>query len=46
MKIGVPVEIKSDEYRVAMRPVGVQLLVDDGHSVLIQSGAGLGTFGQ
>ena len=43
MKIGVPVEIKSDEYRVAMRPVGVQLLVDDGHSVLIQSGAGLGS---
>ncbi|MEJ2322981.1 MAG: alanine dehydrogenase, partial [Gammaproteobacteria bacterium] len=43
MKIGVPVEIKSDEYRVAMRPVGVELLVGDGHTVLIQSGAGLGS---
>ena len=43
MKIGVPAEIKSDEYRVAMRPVGVQLLVSDGHEVIIQSGAGLGS---
>jgi alanine dehydrogenase len=43
MKIGVPAEIKSDEYRVAMRPVGVQLLVSDGHQVIIQSGAGLGS---
>ena len=43
MKIGVPAEIKSDEYRVAMRPVGVQLLVSDGHEVMIQSGAGLGS---
>mgnify|MGYP001820797410 CR=1 FL=1 len=43
MKIGVPAEIKSDEYRVAMRPVGVQLLVADGHQVLMQSGAGIGS---
>jgi alanine dehydrogenase len=43
MKIGVPAEIKSDEYRVAMRPVGVQLLVSDGHEVMVQAGAGLGS---
>ena len=43
MKIGVPAEIKSDEYRVAMRPVGVQLLGSDGHEVMVQAGAGLGS---
>ena len=43
MKIGIPAEIKSDEYRVAMRPVGVQLLVSDGHEVIVQTGAGLGS---
>lgn len=43
MKIGVPVEIKSDEYRVAMRPVGVQMLVSDGHTLLVQTGAGIGS---
>ncbi len=43
MIIGVPAEIKQDEYRVAMLPVGVQLLVGDGHKVLFQRGAGLGS---
>jgi alanine dehydrogenase len=43
MKIGVPTEIKADEYRVAMTPVGVRELVDRGHEVLIQEGAGLGS---
>ena len=43
MKIGIPAEIKSDEYRVAMRPVGVQLLVSDGHEVIVQAGAGIGS---
>jgi alanine dehydrogenase len=43
MKIGVPAEIKTDEYRVALTPVGVRELVDRGHQVLIQSGAGDGS---
>jgi alanine dehydrogenase len=43
MKIGVPTEIKSDEYRVALTPDGVRELVGRGHEVLIQRGAGLGS---
>lgn len=43
MIVGVPREIKTDEYRVAMLPVGVQLLVADGHTVLIEKGAGFGS---
>ena len=43
MKVGVPTEIKTDEYRVALTPAGVRELVDAGHEVLIQSGAGLGS---
>ena len=41
--IGVPKEIKVDEYRVAMIPVGVDELTRAGHKVLIQSGAGQGS---
>lgn len=41
MIIGVPKEVKKDEYRVGMLPVGAHLLVEDGHSVLIETGAGL-----
>src|SRR5262249_21636356 len=41
--IGVPKEIKTDEYRVAMIPVGVEELTRAGHTVLIQSGAGQGS---
>ncbi|NQV28936.1 MAG: alanine dehydrogenase [Rhodopirellula sp.] len=41
--VGVPAEIKSDEYRVAMLPVGVEELTRRGHRVLIQSGAGVGS---
>ena len=37
MIVGVPKEIKSDEYRVAMIPVGVEELTRAGHKVLIQS---------
>ena len=44
MIVGVPCEIKSDEYRVAMLPVGADLLSKDGHQVLIERGAGLGPF--
>lgn len=41
MIIGVPWEMKDDEYRVAMLPVGVELLVQRGHQVLIERGAGV-----
>ncbi len=40
MIVGVPAEIKPDEYRVGLLPVGAELLKRDGHSVLVQSGAG------
>lgn len=43
MIIGVPKEIKADEYRVALLPVGAQLLATDGHTVLIEQKAGLGS---
>lgn len=43
MIVGVPREIKQDEYRVAMLPVGVEELTTRGHTVLIQAGAGLGS---
>lgn len=40
MIIGVPKETKSDEYRVSMLPVGVEMLVKDGHKVLVEKNAG------
>src|SRR5580692_5058726 len=43
MIVGVPKEIKSDEYRVAMLPVGAEELSFAGHSVLIEAGAGQGS---
>jgi alanine dehydrogenase len=43
MKIGVPSEIKPDEYRVAITPAGVRELTARGHEVLVQAGAGLGS---
>ena len=43
MIVGVPKEIKQDEYRVAMLPVGVEELVRRGHRVLVEAGAGLGS---
>lgn len=43
MIVGVPKEIKRDEYRVAMLPVGVEELTRAGHRVLVQQGAGLGS---
>jgi alanine dehydrogenase len=41
--VGVPKEIKTDEYRVAMIPVGAFELTRAGHRMLIQAGAGLGS---
>ena len=43
MKIGVPTEIKPSENRVAMVPAGADRLVQDGHQVFIQKGAGDGS---
>ena len=43
MIVGVPKEVKQDEYRVAMVPAGVEELTRAGHTVLIQSGAGSGS---
>jgi alanine dehydrogenase len=43
VRIGVPSEVKSDEYRVAITPAGVRELSSRGHSVLVQAGAGHGS---
>jgi len=43
MIVGVPNEIKTDEYRVAMIPVGVEELTKAGHKVVVQAGAGQGS---
>jgi alanine dehydrogenase len=43
MKIGVATEIKSDEYRVALTPAGARELVQRGHEVLVEQGAGAGS---
>jgi alanine dehydrogenase len=43
MIIGVPKEIKADEYRVALTPAGAEMLVEAGHQVLIESAAGIGS---
>jgi alanine dehydrogenase len=43
MKIGVPTEIKADEYRIAITPAGVRELTAHGHEVLVQAGAGEGS---
>jgi alanine dehydrogenase len=43
VKVGVPSEIKSDEYRVALTPAGVRELLTHDHSVVVQAGAGEGS---
>ncbi|WP_372084675.1 alanine dehydrogenase [Tistrella mobilis] len=42
MLLGVPKEIKTDEYRVGLTPAAVRELVHHGHNVLVERGAGLG----
>ena len=42
MRIGVPKEIKNNEYRVSMTPAAVREAVHRGHAVLVQAGAGSG----
>lgn len=43
MIIGVPKEIKNNEYRVGLLPVGVAILIKAGHQVIVENGAGLGS---
>ena len=43
MKVGIPSEVKVDEYRVAITPSGVRELTAHGHSVVIEKGAGEGS---
>jgi alanine dehydrogenase len=43
MKIGVAREIKPDEYRVALTPAGAFELVQKGHEVIVETGAGVGS---
>ena len=42
MKVGIPKEIKTLEFRVGMTPAGVRELVHDGHEVIVETNAGLG----
>lgn len=42
MRVGVPREIKSDEYRVGLTPTAVREYVSHGHDVLVEAGAGIG----
>ncbi|MGB6702748.1 MAG: alanine dehydrogenase, partial [Methyloceanibacter sp.] len=44
MRIGVPTEIKSNEFRVGLVPSSVRELAARGHEVVVQSGAGAGIF--
>ena len=43
MRVGVPKEVKSDEYRVAIMPVGAELLIKSGHEVFVETHAGVGS---
>ena len=43
MIVGVPKEIKPDEYRVGLLPVGAEELTRAGHQVLVESAAGVGS---
>ena len=45
MIIGVPTEVKDSERRVGLTPMSVRELTDAGHTVMVQSGAGLGAGG-
>lgn len=43
MIVGIPTEVKDNEYRVAATPEGVRELVHNGHRVIVQAGAGIGS---
>jgi len=44
MKIGIPKEIKNNENRVSLSPSGVHALVEQGHTVLVETNAGMGSY--
>ena len=44
MRVGVPREVKNHEYRVALTPAGAHALTSAGHDVVIEAGAGAGSF--
>lgn len=43
MKVAIPKEIKNNEFRVAITPAGVHDLVANGHDVIVETGAGIGS---
>lgn len=43
MRVGIPAEVKNNEYRVAITPAGIFELSRHGHQVFVESGAGLGS---
>ncbi|ARZ70824.1 L-alanine dehydrogenase [Streptomyces albireticuli] len=43
VKVGIPSEVKNNEFRVAITPAGVHELVRNGHQVFVQQGAGVGS---
>jgi alanine dehydrogenase len=43
VRVGIPTEIKRDEYRVALTPAGTRELTEHGHEVIVQAGAGDGS---
>ena len=43
MRVGVPTEIREEEYRVALTPAGTKELALRGHEVIVQRGAGEGS---
>ncbi|HET8582328.1 MAG TPA: alanine dehydrogenase, partial [Jatrophihabitans sp.] len=43
MKVGVPREVKNNEFRVAITPAGVHELVQHGHEVFVERDAGVGS---
>lgn len=44
MRIGVAKEIKNNEFRVGLTPAGAHALVEAGHTVFVEKGAGEGSF--
>jgi alanine dehydrogenase len=43
VRVGIPREVRNNEFRVALTPAGVHELVSEGHQVCVETGAGLGS---
>ena len=43
MKIGCPSEIKNNEFRVGLTPAAARAYIENGHQVMVQKGAGVGS---